>query len=300
MKYITLQPATLDELFEISLESSRSKEGVVRIFEQSDLSRIIGNDRAEVVRRSFLDHKTKVQQIINNPEMPPFTDNDHFVHECMMFRYVPQEVYQIGHEVLMFDDVVAIYNIEPEVRLLVIRDAAYARNQKQLFSTLWREGQPPVLGFSYKPNHSFYNSIDFNISGVQLILWPDKDAKSAYGSMTMESLGSYLREIFEANVDFIGSADYVIGFIWSYEGDRMLDLWRFKSNHVDDRSGPLGDVRVFRNQKECSELGLASGNTLFVLGIEEKLRRQASSLRGYLRGDRPHLPLELLNGEDFF
>jgi hypothetical protein len=300
MESVALRPASLDDLFEISLASSRSTTREVMIFERGDLSQIIGAKKAEIVRQSFLEHGTKVQQITDVPILPAFTANDRFVNECMTFRYIPKQIYTIGHEILIFDDIVAIYQINPEPQLLVIKDAAYALSQKQLFSNLWREGRPPVLGFSYKPNHSFYNSIDFTINGVPVILWPDADAKGAYGDMNQEALGEYLKGIFDSNADFFGKAHYVIGCIWNYQGDKMVDLWRFNSNFVDDRSGPLSEAKVFRNQRECADLGLASGNTLLVLGMEEKLRRQAPSLKDYLGGEPPHLPLEILNGKDFF
>ncbi len=37
-----------------------------------------------------------------------------------------------------------------------------------------------------------------------------------------------------------------------------------------------------------------------VLGIEEKLRRQSVSTEAYLKGKAPDLPLDMLNGREFF
>jgi len=45
---------------------------------------------------------------------------------------------------------------------------------------------------------------------------------------------------------------------------------------------------------------LVSGNTLIVLGCEEKLRRQSMSLVNYLQQDPPKLPFEIMNGREFF
>ncbi|MEK9129929.1 MAG: hypothetical protein AAB526_00810, partial [Patescibacteria group bacterium] len=67
-----------------------------------------------------------------------------------------------------------------------------------------------------------------------------------------------------------------------------------------DRSGPLGDVRVYREGKLCNKLGLASGNTLIVLGYEERLRRQSKDLKSYLNRSVSKLPLEIMNGKSFF
>ncbi|MEI6499198.1 MAG: hypothetical protein WCO23_04495 [bacterium] len=62
----------------------------------------------------------------------------------------------------------------------------------------------------------------------------------------------------------------------------------------------MGEVKIYKDGKECSNLGIASGNTLLVLGYEEKLRRQATDLNAYFNGPPPALPLELLNRKNFF
>jgi len=118
--------------------------------------------------------------------------------------------------------------------------------------------------------------------------------------MNYNDMEKYLQEIMDKNDDFFGKAEYIVAFIWNYEGDKMIDMWKFDGNYVDDRSGPLSEAKIFRNQKECKDLGLASGNTLLVLGYEEKLRRQKINIKDYLKGDPPNLPLELLNEKDFF
>jgi predicted transcriptional regulator len=155
MNTAKLQPATIDDLFQISLDSSKAKEGYILIYEKSELVDIIGQEKAETIRKSFLKNKTKVQQITNIPELPEFTKNDTFVNECMMFRYVPEDVYRIDNEILIFDNKVVIYSTKPDIELLVIEDEDFAQNQKSLFRTLWEQGQQPALGFKYQPNHSF-------------------------------------------------------------------------------------------------------------------------------------------------
>lgn len=66
---------------------------------------------------------------------------------------------------------------------------------------------------------------------------------------------------------------YIIVFIWSIDGDKLIDMWKFSDNHVDDGSGPLGSVKVYREGKICNYLGIASGNMLIALGYEEKFKR---------------------------
>ena len=150
-----------------------------------------------------------------------------------------------------------------------------------------------------RPNHSFYKSLNFFINDLQVIVWPDADAKESYKGMDEKELEKYIVNIIKTD-SYYDDSTYIIAFIWNMNGDRMIDIWKFNDNHVDDRSGPLGNVRVYREGKICNNLGLASGNTLLVLGYEEKLRRQSKNLKNYLEGPAPKLPLEIMNGKNFF
>ncbi len=63
---------------------------------------------------------------------------------------------------------------------------------------------------------------------------------------------------------------------------------------MDELSGPLADMGVYQDGKKIATMGVASGNTLAVLGIEELHRRQCKSLNEYLL-KRPEIPKELWN-----
>lgn len=291
-----LEKANENDLYAISLKSSKAKSGEVFIFEKGEMSDLFDKTKAEKVRKNFLENNIKVKQITNIPTLPRFTDSDEFVNKVMTFRYVPKDIFSIENEILIFDDTVAVYNKEG---LLIIEDKKFANNQKQLFASIWDQGQSPNLGFEYKPNHSFYNNLNYFINDLQIIVWPDIDAKESYKGFSEKQLGEYIRNIILSD-KYYDNATYIIAFIWSLNGEKMIDMWKFNDNNVDDRSGPLGDVRVYRERKLCDKLGLASGNTLLVLGYEEKLRRQSKDLKSYLKGPVPKLPLEIMNGKSFF
>ena len=72
----------------------------------------------------------------------------------------------------------------------------------------------------------------------------------------------------------------------------MVDLWCFTKNPVDDISGPLVEAQVIRAGEPTLEQGIASGNTLIVLGLEEQQRRASKNLVDYLRS-RPQLPADI-------
>jgi len=288
--------ATAEDLYKISLRSSTAKSGEVYIFEKGKMSDLFGKIKAEKIRKSFLKNNTKVKQITNIPTLPKFTDNNEFVNTVMTFRYVPKNIFSIKKEVLIFDGMVAIYD---KKQLLVIEDAQFADSQKQLFMSIWEQGQSPVLAFMYKPNHSYYNNLNYYIDDLQIIVWPDADAKIAYKGLSEKTLGTYIKNIIRSDKDYL-KASYYIVFIWSFEGDKGIDVWKHHNNFIDDRSGPLTDVKVYREGKLCTDLSVASGNSFLVLGYEEKLRRQSKDLKSYLEGPVPKLPLEIMNGKNFF
>lgn len=299
MREYTIQKATKEDLFTISLRSAKAG-GEVYIYEQADLSVLLGPDQAEQIRQVFLASGTKVKQLTNSPTIPAFTGNQLFIDTCMTFRFVPASVYDIQQEMLIFDDIVGCYQVVGgEIELFVIQDQAFAKQQKQLFMQVWDQGLPPRLNFSYQPNHSFFQSKDLVISGIQVIVYPDKDAKVAYGDRDWVAIEQLLATIFAKDETYYRAASYVIVFMWSYGDDRMFDVWRFTENQVDDRSGPLGEVVVYRNEERCTDLGLASGNTLLVLGHEERRRRQSADTTAYLKGESPQLPLEICNNTPY-
>ncbi len=291
-----LKKATKEDLYEISLSSSMAKSKEVFIFEKGEMSDLFEREKAEEIRKNFVKNNVKVKQITNIPVIPKFTGNGEFVNKVMTFRYVPKDIFKIENEILIFDDNIAIYNND---ELLIINDKKFAENLKQLFVSIWEQGQSPRLEFEYKPNHSFYKDMDFFLDGLQIIVWPDVGAKDAYQGFSRKELENYIFGIIRAD-KYYTNASYIVIFLWSLDGEKMVDAWKFSENKIDNRSGPTGDARIYREGKLCTEKGLASGNTLMVLGYEEKLRRQAIELNKYLDGPPPTLPLEIMNGKDFF
>lgn len=299
MEPFAMKKATKEDLYQLSLRSARAG-GEIYIYEQADLSAVLGHDEAEQIRQVFLAAGTKVKQVTNTPTISAFTENQAFIDACMTFRFVPISVYEIQQEMVIFNDTVACYTVRGEtIELLIIEDQAFANQQKQLFRQVWDQGLPPRLDFPYQPNHSFYQSEDITVLGIPVIVYPDKDAKAAFGTRCWADITELLTTLFVKDEAYYRASAYVIVFMWSYNEDRMFDVWRFTENHVDDRSGPLGEVIVYRNEERCTDLGLASGNTLLVLGHEERQRRQSINTTAYLKGDSPQLPLEICNNTPY-
>ncbi len=296
-KATSFSATSIKDLYNITLASANAQSKQVYLFEQWDLSDLIGLEKAEKLRSVFLENQINIKQITNNPNVWKFSSNDAFINTLMSFRYVPKEIFETVYEVCIFDDTVAIYN---KKEFLVIENSAYANTQKKLFMSIWEQWESPSLWFEYKPNHSFFNCFDFTINDIHTIIWPDAEARDAYNQMNKIEIEDYIATIIKDDNTNYKDVSYIICFIWSYNGDKMIDVWRFNHNHVDDRSWPLWDVIIYKNWEICKDLWIASGNTLLVLGYEEKLRRQSKNLQDYLKWPDPKLPLEIMNWKDFF
>lgn len=285
------------EIFDISIRSANAQEKKVYIFELGQMWDFLSIKESEKIRQTFLGNWVHVQQITNDSTIPEFSENSDFVNTLMKFRFIPTDIFSIKKEILIFDDIVAIYNHE---EILIIEDIDFAHAQKQLFENIWKEWISPKVDFPYIPNHSFYNSVDVNINGIQMIVWPDAESPDSYTWYTKDMLQDYLKSIIESDSDYYQNSSYMIVFIWSLDWVKMTDIWKFMENPVDDRSWPLSDARVYKDTELCTDIWLSSWNTLLVLWYEEKLRRQSSSLIEYLDGPGPNLPLEVLNKLNFF
>ncbi len=289
------------KIYDLNFSAANAKEKVVYLYEKSSLDRLIGLEKAEELRALYVKNEIVVKEIMNHKKLWEFSKNESFTNNVMAFRSVSEEVINIQKEIFIFDDTVAVYSTEGEPFIEVIQDKNYADMQKSLFLTVWDAyGQKPGLEFNYEPNHSYCNSIDYLINDTQVIIWPEVAAKETYSDLGQVELGLYIKDILDGHSAHYKGASYIIAFLWSFEGKKMTDIWKFDSNFVDDKSGPLSEARIYRNGVDCTDLGLASGNTLLILGYEEKLRRQAVGLSEYLSGPIPNIPLEICNGKDFF
>lgn len=103
-----------------------------------------------------------------------------------------------------------------------------------------------------------------------------------WGDPTPLLIQSVLQEALRGAAWTEGVELYVVAFLWRDGLAPMVDLWRFTENPVDKVSGPLADVRIMRKGKIATEVGVASGNTLLVLGLEETHRRRCRTLEEYL------------------
>ncbi len=135
----------IGDIIEINRRSALTKNPI-RIMELSSLSNIIPEKTAEEIRKILLANKVKIMQLTNQRVFEPWTKVKGFVETCMNIRYVPEDILPIQAETLIFDDTVAIYQVEPKVSVTIINHAAFAAQQKALFDNFWKIALPTSVG----------------------------------------------------------------------------------------------------------------------------------------------------------
>lgn len=133
------------DIIEINRRSATSKTDI-RIMELNTMSNIFPLATAESIRRQLLKNQVHVKELTNLRAFEPSTKVKGFIETCMNIRYVPKEILPINTEMQIFDDIVAIYQIMPEVSLTVIKHKAFAEQQRALFDNFWKIATPITLG----------------------------------------------------------------------------------------------------------------------------------------------------------
>lgn len=135
----------IEDIIKINKKSVYSKERKIRIIELSTLSNLIPPKTAENIRRGLVEHGVKVLQLTNQRVFEPWTKVRGFVKKCMNIRYLPIEILPIQTEVLIFDNTVAVYQVNPAVSVTVINQPAFASQQKALFDGFWKNAKPMAV-----------------------------------------------------------------------------------------------------------------------------------------------------------
>jgi hypothetical protein len=124
-------------LYGISLKSAKAKEKVVYIYEKYSLNSIIGKSKAEEIRNVFEDNNVEIRQITNVKDLS-FDElklRDGFKEKSFL-KYVPKDTFDITNEILIFDDTIAVYDIDLEKKLFIFKNKKFANTQKQIFNIL--------------------------------------------------------------------------------------------------------------------------------------------------------------------
>ena len=139
-----------------------------------------------------------------------------------------------------------------------------------------------------------------NVSTKDLIIYPVLDENPLKQVFSDQSaITEHLQNLYQ-KFDCLKKGQYHIVFVWNLEGKKMTDVWIHSLNEWSD-SGPILECHTFRELEECTDAGIASGDSIIALGREEELRRSCSSLEEYLRrvNIQPVFPEEMQPDKNF-
>lgn len=152
----------------------------------------------------------------------------------------------------------------------------------------------------------FYKPFTTSINTKPIIVYPCVGLEKVLSRNDDQSIQTHLKQLYEANGKLLEQGTYHIIILWDEATDDkdaksidvMTDVWIF--DKIESwGSGPLVDVKIFRNFKLETGIGVSAGDGLLMLGREEELRRTAESLDNYLYGERCNLPDDIAHIEEW-
>jgi hypothetical protein len=132
------------DIIDVNRRSAKCKTGI-SIIELSMLDGLMDKDTAESIRSEIIAKNIPVRQLTNLSEI--YADWTRFtkeLQELMQIRCIPTEIFSIQNEILIFDDTVAMYRVEPEIYYVEIEDANYASMMRDFFDNLWNVSQAMI------------------------------------------------------------------------------------------------------------------------------------------------------------
>lgn len=230
------------KIIDITKRQARSKTEVC-IFEISKMDDLMTYDRAEAIRSEFVDNGTKVRQLSNYRRIGKWTDTEGFT-DLMSIRYIDPEVLTIGDEIVVFDDMVAMYRLQPNAWYHEVRDESFAQTIRNLFNNVWVSSEVLVLGEDGSTYAKQYKAISMTVKlgakSVPVVVYPakdDGDITQAFDRMQKGCIEKYVQECLSLHATKLQDADMVIAYVWNDGKDRMCDLWSMQRNKLSDDSG---------------------------------------------------------------
>ncbi len=149
---------------------------------------------------------------------------------------------------------------------------------------------------------SFYFPFRMTVDNIPLIVYPCVGIETIFDRTIPDLLEGQVRKVYAHNKALI-RGQYHILILWNNDGEIMTDVWIF--DKIESwGSGPLIDIKVFRNVAPEVTIGLSAGDGVIMIGREteqeELLRKSGKSLHEYLTNARPELPIEIAPQEEFY
>lgn len=135
----------IEGLKQVTLNSLKAKDGIY-IYEISSMNQFVDPGFAEDVRRQFVKNQIHIKQLTNLVFLDKWTKIEELVEKYWEARYIDPKKFEIKAEILIYNDVVAIYDFKKEIFCAEIYNQNLARMQKQLFEFIWNLAEKPIIG----------------------------------------------------------------------------------------------------------------------------------------------------------
>lgn len=135
----------VEGLRQVTFNSLRAKDGIY-IYEISSMNEFIKKDFAEEIRRQFVENQIHIKQLTNLVFLDKWTNVEELVEKYWEARYIDPKKFEIKTEILIYNEVVALYDFKEEIFCAEIYNQNLARMQKQLFEFIWNLAEKPIIG----------------------------------------------------------------------------------------------------------------------------------------------------------
>jgi sugar-specific transcriptional regulator TrmB len=130
----------LSGLQQVLWNSIEAKDSL-RFYIYSPLSKYLDYDFFDDIRKIYMERDIKTLELLNVTTYPNFTNIPGFIN-CSKSRYLNPKLVKIKHEILIYNNVYAIYRVDKDgIFCTEIYNERLAEMQKQLFDYIWNRSQ---------------------------------------------------------------------------------------------------------------------------------------------------------------
>ncbi|MBI3577255.1 hypothetical protein HY086_04420 [Candidatus Gottesmanbacteria bacterium] len=133
-------------LKQVTLNSLDADHDGLRLFEIKSMEEFVPQQEAEKIRQEFVNRKIYTKELSNVSYLEPWTDVEELVKTYWRFRYIDPKKFEIKTEILIYNDVVAMYDYREGIFCVEIHNKKLADMQKGLFDYLWNLAETPIIG----------------------------------------------------------------------------------------------------------------------------------------------------------
>jgi sugar-specific transcriptional regulator TrmB len=136
----------LDGLKQVTQNSLAAKKQLLVFELNQDMSKFIDYDFAEEIRRGLVKQKITTFQLTNLPKVLPYTQVTTLISDYWRVKHVSPKDFKIDFEVLIYNDVYALYTYQHgEAFCVEIHNPYLAKMQRQLFKFVWKRAEPMTI-----------------------------------------------------------------------------------------------------------------------------------------------------------